>query len=88
MRISHPFAQIAWVGTVLYSLPRFPLQRQFKELTEKLLHTRIAQGSERKDLYVWLLGEHVDTGYRMSKRELESDAILAVVAGSDTTSST
>lgn len=87
MRLTPPFSQTSWIVPLLHRLPTHPLEKEFRKFTSAQVSKRILQGSKRRDLYSWLLAENGDHTRQLSQMQLNSDAILVVVAGSDTTSS-
>lgn len=68
--------------------------KDFEDFTEEALRERVGRSAEKKrgdddraDIFTHLLGEDKATGWKHTWNELNADAGLVVVAGSDTTSS-
>lgn len=68
-------------------VPSDAATRTFRAKGEKMLTERLTLGNERRDVFSHLLAADVESGMRLSRRELASNAQLVIVAGSDTTSS-
>lgn len=81
---------IPYVSEVARLLPN-PLQL-FDDYTEKAVNERIqlekSTSTQKADIFTHLLNEDQETGWKHTKQELQADAGLIIVAGSDTSSST
>lgn len=81
---------IPYVSEVARLLPN-PLQ-MFDDYTEKAVDERIelekTSSTQRPDIFTYLLNEDQETGWKHTQKELQADAGLIIVAGSDTSSST
>ncbi|EMR83706.1 hypothetical protein ACHAP3_003026 [Botrytis cinerea] len=62
--------------------------RTFREKGEKMLMERQEHGSTYRDIFSYLLSTDSDGGEKFTQKELNSNANLIIIAGSDTTSST
>ncbi|KAM0150606.1 hypothetical protein ACHAQE_008383 [Botrytis cinerea] len=62
--------------------------RTFREKGEKMLMERQEHGSTYRDIFSYLLSTDSDGGDKFTQKELNSNANLIIIAGSDTTSST
>ncbi|GMK56078.1 hypothetical protein CspeluHIS016_0211340 [Cutaneotrichosporon spelunceum] len=86
-----PFHEISWIRILLRKLLPLPERlKVFEKQNMERFERRAKQGSARRDLFTYLLGEEKeDTGqiFKLTRFELVADAGLIVVAGSDTTSS-
>ncbi|KAA8893250.1 cytochrome P450 [Sphaerosporella brunnea] len=67
-------------------LPYDKATAEYRKQGEKLLDGRIAMGKSRPDIFTHLLGEDIETGKKLTYSELNANAQLLIVAGSDTTS--
>ncbi|BEI85721.1 hypothetical protein CcaverHIS002_0600080 [Cutaneotrichosporon cavernicola] len=86
-----PFHEISWIRILLRKLLPLPERLKiFETQNMERFERRAKQGSARRDLFTYLLGEEKeDTGqlFKLTRLELIADAGTIVVAGSDTTSS-
>jgi cytochrome P450 len=88
MRTMIPFHEISWIRILLKRVMPLPEHMLvFEKQNDERFEKRLAQGSMRRDLFTYLLGEENPDGIKLTRVELLSDARLIVVAGSDTTSS-
>ncbi|TEY38627.1 hypothetical protein BOTCAL_0481g00020 [Botryotinia calthae] len=62
--------------------------RTFREKGEKMLMERQEHGSTYRDIFSYLLSADSNGGEKFTQKELNSNANLIIIAGSDTTSST
>ncbi|MCO5613605.1 hypothetical protein L7F22_067882 [Adiantum nelumboides] len=81
---------IPYISEIARLLPN-PLQ-MFDDYTQKAVDERIqlekSSSTQRADIFTYLLNEDEETGWKHTKQELQADAGLIIVAGSDTSSST
>jgi cytochrome P450 len=69
-------------------LPLLPEIKAFLAKGREVLEARLRKGSSRADIFSHLLAPDPDTGETLTKFQLESNAQLTIVAGTDTTAST
>jgi cytochrome P450 len=86
-----PFHEISWIRILLRKLMPLPERlKVFEQQNTERFERREKQGSARRDLFTYLLGEEKeDSGnmFKLTRLELIADTGTIVVAGSDTTSS-
>ncbi|KIP10629.1 hypothetical protein PHLGIDRAFT_495533, partial [Phlebiopsis gigantea 11061_1 CR5-6] len=89
MKAGYILAQLPWVYVLLKCLPGS--QKQLQEMQDRshsFVNHRTSTGSMKRDLFYYLVKDGATTQHCYSKEELLGDGMLALVAGSDTTSST
>ncbi|RDX52351.1 high nitrogen upregulated cytochrome P450 monooxygenase 2 [Lentinus brumalis] len=87
MKIAMFLGHVPWLGVYLGYIP--PAVSQLKRLLsrgEELAAQRLAQGSTTRDLFHYLNNEDLPDKEPAPRHQLIDDGVLAVVAGSDTTS--
>ncbi|KAH9035424.1 high nitrogen upregulated cytochrome P450 monooxygenase 2 [Lactarius hengduanensis] len=86
--ISGVTSHIPYVGPILTTMAgqRSPLVRLRAFGKERVLE-RLRMGANRKDLFYHLSGEELPESERPSPADVAKDGLLAIIAGSDTTSS-
>jgi cytochrome P450 len=77
-------ANVPYMSEVVRYLPN-PV-RDFEEWIEQTLEERKRRGTEVPDVFGFLLNEDKQSGWKHTPQELISDAMLMVIAGSDTSS--
>lgn len=86
-----PFHEISWIRILLRKMLPLPERLKiFEKQNIERFERREKQGSARRDLFTYLLGEEKeDSGqmFKLTRLELIADTGTIVVAGSDTTSS-
>lgn len=83
-----PFHELSWIRMLLRRAMPLPARlKVFEKQNKERFEKRLAQGSSRRDLFTYLLGEENPDVLKLTEFELVADAGLIVVAGSDTTSS-
>ena len=65
-----------------------PKTKRFLEKGYKILEARQARGASRNDIFTHLLASDPETGAVFTKAQLQSNAQLVIVAGTDTSAST
>ncbi|KAF9261536.1 cytochrome P450 [Marasmius fiardii PR-910] len=82
-------SHVPWLGRLCYRLPPrlFSGLNAFRRNSHERAMKRKAQGSERKDLYYYLLDEG-NPDAKVPEAQVISDGSSAVLGGSDTTAST
>ncbi|KAN0137375.1 Cytochrome P450 [Lactarius tabidus] len=88
LRVSAVISHVSWVIPLLLALMRkeSALKRNRQFCTERTLE-RLRMGAKRKDLFYYLSGEELPENERPSHDQFAQNGQLAIVAGSDTTSS-
>ncbi|KAL0579556.1 hypothetical protein V5O48_002436 [Marasmius crinis-equi] len=86
-------SHVPWLGRLCYRLPAWFFRglNGFRKASAERAIKRMAEGSDKKDLYYYLLDEgnpHAKSHEGMDKARVISDGSSAVLAGSDTTSAT
>lgn len=69
--------------------PYIPVDKQAKDFRAKgakMVNDRTKLGKSREDIFSHLLGEDSETGTKFTPQQLRANALLLIVAGSDTTS--
>jgi len=88
MQVLIPLQELAWLRQLIRRVVPLPKQLKiFEEQNTERFERRLAQGSSRRDIFTYLLGEDNPDVVKLSRTELIADTGLIVVAGSDTTSS-
>ncbi|EJD00159.1 high nitrogen upregulated cytochrome P450 monooxygenase 2 [Fomitiporia mediterranea MF3/22] len=89
MHIAGIYQHIPWFMPLLRRIPsahKFP--RMMREFSNELVRARKANGSLTKDLFYHLIDEDHVEKVTPTDKEITSDGTLAIIAGSDTTSTT
>ncbi|TGO51495.1 hypothetical protein BCON_0160g00200 [Botryotinia convoluta] len=81
-------ASLRNVAQLLFYMPEMSDIRTFREKGERMLMERQERGSNYRDIFSYLLSADPDGGEKFTQKELNSNANLIIIAGSDTTSST
>lgn len=91
MQALFPFSELPWLRIIFARCLPIPARlKRFEKQNIERFERRLAQGSSRRDIFTYLLGEEKDEGgqtIKFTRMELIADTGLVVVAGSDTTSS-
>ncbi|KAH9035154.1 high nitrogen upregulated cytochrome P450 monooxygenase 2 [Lactarius deliciosus] len=86
--ISGVTSHIPYVGPILTAIAR---QRsslvRLRAFGKERVLERLRMGANRKDLFYYLSGEELPESERPSPADIAQDGLLAIIAGSDTTSS-
>ncbi|KAF8802471.1 cytochrome P450 [Phlegmacium glaucopus] len=81
-------SHVPWLGSIALSLPGFAKDLKFfRAHAQNWARRRVQEGSTHKDLFYHLIDEDNLATFKPTLPEVISDAALAVLAGSDTTSS-
>ncbi|KAF7914358.1 uncharacterized protein EAF01_000764 [Botrytis porri] len=81
-------ASLRNIAQLLVYMPETTDIRTFREKGEAMLMERQEHGSNYRDIFSYLLSADPDGGEKFTQKELNSNANLIIIAGSDTTSST
>ncbi|KAF7890487.1 hypothetical protein EAF00_008802 [Botryotinia globosa] len=81
-------ASLRNLAQLLTYMPETSDIRMFREKGERMLMERQEHGSTYRDIFSYLLSADPDGGEKFTQKELNSNANLIIIAGSDTTSST
>ncbi|TGO19003.1 hypothetical protein BTUL_0006g00360 [Botrytis tulipae] len=81
-------ASLRNLAQLLTYMPETSDIRMFREKGERMLMERQEHGSTYRDVFSYLLSADPDGGEKFTQKELNSNANLIIIAGSDTTSST
>lgn len=81
-------ASLRNLAQLLTYMPETSDVRMFREKGERMLMERQEHGSTYRDIFSYLLSADPDGGGKFTQKELNSNANLIIIAGSDTTSST
>ncbi|CAD6451908.1 7a9d94ff-9170-4066-ba75-deea6008af81 [Sclerotinia trifoliorum] len=73
---------------LLAYIPETSEVRTFREKGETMLKERQERGSTYRDIFFYLLSADPEGGEKFTQKELNSNANLIIIAGTDTTSST
>ncbi|KAF7876990.1 uncharacterized protein EAF02_008210 [Botrytis sinoallii] len=76
------------LAQLLTYMPETSDVRMFREKGETMLMERQERGSTYQDVFSYLLSADSGSGEKFTQKELNSNANLIIIAGSDTTSST
>ncbi|OAL34587.1 hypothetical protein AYO20_06217 [Fonsecaea nubica] len=90
LRLLSIFAHVPWIKPIL---PWVPVDAQtkrdsktFAQISAERFQKRRAEGSDRDDVFSYLLGGGIEGAKKLTDPELEADAGAVIVGGSDTTS--
>ncbi|KAF5870852.1 putative benzoate 4-monooxygenase cytochrome p450 protein [Botrytis fragariae] len=81
-------ASLRNLAQLLTYMPETSDVRMFRERGERMLMERQEHGSTYRDIFSYLLSADPYGGEKFTQKELNSNANLIIIAGSDTTSST
>ncbi|KAF7948150.1 uncharacterized protein EAE97_003561 [Botrytis byssoidea] len=81
-------ASLRNLAQLLTYMPETSDIRMFREKGERMLMERQEHGSAYRDIFSYLLSADPNGGEEFTQKELNSNANLIIIAGSDTTSST
>ncbi|TGO42003.1 hypothetical protein BHYA_0013g00060 [Botrytis hyacinthi] len=81
-------ASLRNLAQLLTYMPETSDIRMFREKGERMLMERQERGSTYRDIFSYLLSADPYGGEKFTQKELNSNANLIIIAGSDTTSST
>ncbi|TGO50103.1 hypothetical protein BOTNAR_0406g00050 [Botryotinia narcissicola] len=81
-------ASLRNLAQLLTYMPETSDIRMFREKGERMLMERQEHGSTYRDIFSYLLSADPNGGEKFTQKELNSNANLVIIAGSDTTSST
>jgi len=77
---------VPWLGSIAFSIPGLATNlKMLRMLAQKLAKRRIQEGSRVKDVFYHLIDEDNLFTDKPTMHEVISDAVLTVLAGSDTT---
>ncbi|KAI9651077.1 hypothetical protein NHQ30_001114 [Ciborinia camelliae] len=76
------------LAQLLAYIPETPEIKIFREKGEAMLSERQERGSTYRDIFSYLLSADPEGGERFTQKEMNANAQLIIVAGTDTTSST
>ncbi|KAJ9606262.1 hypothetical protein H2200_009223 [Cladophialophora chaetospira] len=89
IRLRNIIGNVPWMSPVAYLLPMNPTFKQyagrFKSLSSKAFKERRAKGTEPDDIFTHIIAGNKD-GTTTTETDLEADAPILIIAGSDTSS--
>jgi len=81
-------SHVPWLGSWFFYLPGVATDlKEFQQYCKNRAASRKIRGSTTRDLFTYLIDEDGVMGETPSMNQVTSDSVLAIVAGSDTTSS-